>query len=646
VSADRQIAPSLPVELAIVGAGPTGTSFLERLTANLPCVAPGLPVRIHLVDPFPAGQGRIWRHEQTPLLWMNSMAEDVTMFTDDSVVCEGPIRPGPTLLEWAESRRGSPLATPELTAELAALEGPTFPSRRIQSAYLAAVLERVLGDLPPGTEVRTHRAAAIALDHTADGRQRLTLDDGTALAVDVVVLALGHADTDGFDDELAGFADRHRLVHVPPALTADIDLDVVPGGEPVILRGLGLAFIDIVVMLTEGRGGRFEPSGDGALRYIPSGREPILHIGSRRGVPYHSKTTYRLVGGAPLLPRFFDAAAVDDLLERHDRLDFRAHVWPLLAKEICWGYYQELFRGHPDRVTMPFAEFAERYAVVDHASPDMEALIESAVPVLEDHIDLAAIDRPLAGLRFDDASAVHEHVRRYIAADVARRSDRRYSADLGAFMALLSSFGQLPRLIASGKLDVRSRVEHLDGWWFGFFNFIASGPPPARLRQILALADAGIVRFQGAGQWVRADEHAGRFVAGSTSCDDVVHARALVEARNQRPSIARTANPLVRHLRDRGGIVEDVLADPTSGFRHATGKISVTSDALRLVDARGDAHPRRFALGAPTNRPAAGAFARPRTNAPSFRQNDAVARAVIGELCDASEASKRSRAAS
>ena len=133
--------------VAIVGAGPGGTSFLERLLASVPELLGDQPLDVHLVDPFPPGPGRIWRYEQSALLRMNSMAEDVTMFTDDSVQCEGPIRPGPSLIEWAEAVRGQPQATPELTAEVAALTATTFPTRQLQSAYLAWVFDRV----PPAT---------------------------------------------------------------------------------------------------------------------------------------------------------------------------------------------------------------------------------------------------------------------------------------------------------------------------------------------------------------------------------------------------------------------------------------------------------------------------------------------------------------
>ncbi|MFE0376847.1 adenylate cyclase, partial [Streptomyces inhibens] len=49
----------------------------------------------------------------------------------------------------------------------------------------------------------------------------------------------------------------------------------------------------------------------------------------------------------------------------------------------------------------------------------------------------------------------------------------------------------------------------------------------------------------------------------------------------------------------------------------------------RILDRSGRPHPRRFALGPHTDARSGGAFARPRTNAPAFRQNDATARALL-----------------
>ncbi len=445
--------------VAIVGAGPGGTSFLERLLASVPELLADEPLEIHVIDPFPPGAGRVWRFEQSPLLRMNSMAEDVTMFTDDSVRCEGPIRPGPSLSEWAGVVRGQPQATPELTAEVAALTPTMFPSRQLQSAYLAWVFGRVAAERPANVTVHVHQALATAIDDGPGGSQIVTLAGEPALVVDVVVLALGHLDVDptGPEAELARFAADHDLFYLPPEYSADVDLSAVPAGADIVVRGMGLAFIDLLILLTEGRGGTFRTGTDGRLTYHPSGLEPRLHVGSRRGVPYHAKTSYRLQGNPLELPKFLTGEAVDALLADHPRVDFRRHVWPLLAKEICWGYYQELFTGHPERTTMDWDTFAGRYTGVEWGSDGFAALVAAAVPATEDRLDLDHVDRPLRGLHFGGDGELQDHVLDLIEADVARRSNPAYSADLGAFMALLSSFRQLPRIVASGQLGARSR---------------------------------------------------------------------------------------------------------------------------------------------------------------------------------------------
>ncbi|MFI8189073.1 FAD/NAD(P)-binding protein [Streptomyces sp. NPDC085946] len=584
-AAQRPPTPPVRPALVVVGAGPRGTGLIERIAANAPELYAGPGLDIHLVDPYPPGAGRVWRQAQSPLLWMNSHAQDVTMFTDETVDMAGPVRPGPTLHEWA------------------GIDGRTFADRRLQGAYLRWVYERAVAELPPGITVHHHPRRALRVTGPRDGRQQVWLEGRPhPLAADLVVLTLGHLDAepDAEQSELAAYARAHGLTHLPPDFTADSDLSRLGPGEPVLVRGFGLAFVDLMVLLTEGRGGRYD--GD---TYLPSGREPVLYVGSRRGVPYHAKIGYDWSGPRPPLPRFFGPAEVDALLARPEGFDFRRDVWPLVEKELGFAHYHRLFTAHPERTALAWAAFEERYAVADAA--DRAALVAGAVPDPADRLDLAALDRPLEGVRHASPEELQEALRGYVRADLDRRHDPRHSPDLAVFLALLSVYGQLVRLGDVGP------------WWHGFFSYLASGPPAPRLRQMLALSRAGVLRFVGADMTVRAED--GVFRASSSTVPGAsVEARALVEARLPHATVQRSAGPLLRELHADGAAAtpDGLLAvDPADG---------------RVLDRSGRPHPRRFALGPHTDARGSGAFTRPRTGGPAFRQNDATARAALAFL--------------
>ncbi|MBK3555160.1 FAD/NAD(P)-binding protein [Streptomyces sp. MBT56] len=600
--------------IVVIGGGPRGTGVIERIAASAVELYGDRPLDLHVVDPHPAGGGRIWRPDQSPLLWMNSMAEDVTMFTDETVELAGPVVAGPALDAWAEDVRAgriTPDADPAVLAEIHGLAGADFPTRRLQSAYLRWTYERALAALPPGITVHEHRTTALAVTGPRGGRQRVRLQGRPEpLLADLVILTVGHLDAeqDPEQRELADFARRHALVHLPPDFTADSDLDALRPGEPVIVRGFGLAFVDLMVLLTEGRGGRYE-NGE----YLPSGREPVLYVGSRRGVPYHAKIGYAWTGERPPLPQHLGPAWTEELLSRTGPLDFRRDIWPAVAKELGHAHYHRLFTAHPERTALAHEVFAEKYAAADPGSPELAGLIAEAVPDPADRLDLDALDRPLDGVRHDSPEAFQEALRAYITDDLARRHDPEHSEDLAVFLGLLSAYAQLIRLGDIGS------------WWHGFFSYLASGPPGPRLQQLLALSRAGVVRFLGADLTVETDEEQGLFRARSATVPGArTEARALVEARLPDPSLRHTASPLLRALRDGGAAVTDdglLAVDPADG---------------RVLDDEGRPHPRRFALGPFTTARSSGAFTRPRTGGPAFRQNDAAARAALTFLRDLS----------
>lgn len=631
--------------VVLIGGGPRTAGLLERLAANRPELLAGA-LQIHVVEPHTPGAGRIWRYEQHPGLMLNSAAADVTMFTDASVQCEGPAVEGPGLPDWAAgvldgSIADVPELAPELRRQLAALTGSTFPTRQLQSVYLEWFFRRSVAALGPDVTVTVHRDTASAVELVQDGPEqrepkqgpesyRVRLASGAVLRADVVIASLGH--TDSLPDEesaaWAGFAARHGAFHAAPSYTTDVDYAPLAAGQDVIVSGMGLAFVDLLVLLMEGRGGRFEELPDGGLRYLPSGAEPRLWAGSRRGVPYHSKITSALRGDAAAEPAFFTAEAVAVLLDAPGELDFRDQLWPLIAKDAGYAYYRELFTGYPERVRIGWPEFAERFSAAEWSSQDRQRLVTESVPDAELHLDLERLDHPFADRVFAGHADVQAAVAAYIGRDLELRTGPDHSETLALFISLLKSYMDLGRLLPAERLNARSQRD-VQGWWHGFFSFVDSGPPPRRLREMLAIHQAGLLQFIGPGLEIEAAEHSGRFVARSAQSGLTVSAAALIEARLPAPSVARSANPLLRQLHTSGLGTEQQLL--TADGTHATGRLLVSAHN-ELISPVGERRERLFGVGPGTSGWGAGAFARPRTNAAPFRENDALARRILNLL--------------
>ena len=619
----------MAVIVTLVGGGPRSTGILERIVAlagaadtaanadtagAADAAGTGDPIDVHVVDPFPPGGGRIWRQDQPALLWMNSTTADVAMYPDGTG--------GPTLADWltaeAETLRADPAVRPELD-RLLARPSTAFASRSVHSRYLAAVFESLTKAAPDRVRVHVHRASATDLTSRDAGGFTVHLSDGADVDSDRVVLALGHPENHPSAREaaLAEDAVARGSIYVGPGYTADLDTELVPAGEPVLVSGLGLAFVDWTVLLAESRGGRFDRGDDGILRYRPSGREPLVYAGSRRGVPYHAKISYSIADAAPPLPHLLRADAFPDRT-----LDFRADVLPVVARELARAHYHELWRSHPDRVRGPFAPLDDALAAGDDAR--VATLVASSIQDPADRFDLDLLDRPLAGETFPSRSAAAERVHEYIDADLRRRADPAYSADAAVFTALLSIHRVIGDLVRLGRLTPADIAAEVEGTLHSLFSFVASGPPPERLEQILALGRAGVIRFLGPDTRFSTDDDG--YVATSPSHPDVVRARAFVEARLPVASVSDTADDLLATLFRRGRVAE--VRSAATG----PGKVAV-DDRSRVVDATGAATDGLYAVGPfVAGHTWSGAFPRPNVDAGFFRHNEAVARDLLTDV--------------
>jgi uncharacterized NAD(P)/FAD-binding protein YdhS len=626
------------LRVALVGAGPRGLSVVERICARERRHPSHVMVTVHVVDSERPGPGQVWRTRQSPELLMNTVASQVTVYTDDSVSMSGPVEPGPSLHEWARSvSAGKAGEFPaEVRAEAARLGPDSYPTRAFYGRYLEAAFDRLVADAPGHVRVRVHRERAVALDTVADS-QLLTLADGTQLAeLDAVVLAQGHLPRRGSatEAELGAAADRHGLVYLPPANPADTDLSGIEAGAPVLLRGLGLNFCDYMALLTVGRGGRFEPRPEregGGLVYHPSGEEPVLWAGSRRGVPSHARGENQKGPYGRHQPWLLTPEAIERLRARRDSgrpVDFATDLWPLIAKEAEGVYYRTLLISE-GRDAADADRFVRRF--LDAPEETVGALLDEHGIGAASRWDWQRIEHPCEGHCDCSRAEFERWVIDHLVQDAHEARSGNVDGPLKAALDVLRDLRNEVRLVVDhGGLDGDSHRSDLDHWYTPLNAYLSIGPPVSRTEEMVALLRAGVLRMVGPGMRVHVDEEDGVFVATSDRLDDEpVTARALVEARLPDPDIRDTADPLLRYLADSGQVRTHRVE--SGGGCYETGGLAVTERPYRVLDRSDRPHPRRFAYGVPTESVhwVTAAGIRPGVDSVTLGDSDAIAQAVL-----------------
>ena len=283
------------------------------------------------------------------------------------------------------------------------------------------------------------------------------------------------------------------------------------------------------------------------LIYEPSGLEPVLHVGSRRGVPYRSKLTYRLQAPLAPLPRFLDDATIAALLASREPLDFFADVLPLVAKEIGWAYYHELFVAHPgahddDAGTSSLRDTSRR-EMGHRARP--RSLTRRPCPTAPTASTSPRSTSRLPASRSRSATRCTATSPHHVAADVARRTDPAYSADLAAFTAMLGMAEALrriaprvtPTVAARGHQHVVAQLLHVLRQW----SAAGAAAPAARARRRRARA---LRRRRHDRRRRRRDRDVRRHEQRAIPTRSA--ATALIDARIARPSVSRSTSVLLR----------------------------------------------------------------------------------------------------
>ncbi|WP_151769778.1 FAD/NAD(P)-binding protein [Streptomyces abyssomicinicus] len=645
--------------VVVVGGGFRGTSVLERLAANAgEFRPPGGRLRIVTVDEHPPGPGRIWRTDQCAALLMNTPASAFTVWLDASVSSPGPRTAGPSLWEWqrlvaaaltgptagrgrtaSTTNAGRTVLTGELAADLArrpeladfvrAATPHSYTPRVLLGHYLRWCHETVVASLPEGVrhEWRRERVTDVEPD---GARYRVLLAGRSApLVADAVVLCTGwsmpaHRPASG--PRQAGI----RRLRGDNA--SDQDLAAAEPGADVVVEGLGLSFFDTATLLTVGRGGRFVPDGTAAsgLRYEPSGSEPVLHATSRHGLPYRSRP------GAEVPDGDSGHRFLREALRRQPRPGDFGHLGPAILRDTLWDHCTHLATTHPGALAVPLPRLRDALAALPPDGAEWRAVLAEAVPDPAHRLDLDE-DAALARREWAGPEAFASAVRGRLLADLAETAKGAASS----LKVAHRSFGKARGLLVAAVEDGGLTAEAYFGDHARFVDLafrLNNGPPPVRLRQLLALHDAGLVTFLGPraapngelGPDGRETWTSPRVRGGG------VRAEVVIEARVATPDLRTGSDPLLRSLRRRG--LADVFHLTSAHGPVPTAAPRAEPLTGRLLEAAGGERPGRapalYALGVLMRDSRVNSLAAPapHADAVALRETDRTARGVLAGL--------------
>lgn len=616
------------MKVGIIGAGPRGILMVSQLFNQFKNRSDqSEPLSITLFDPYGIG-GRVWRTDQWEGLIMNTPADQITLFTDESVNMTGRVFDGPCLFEWAPSNEAHQYLTAhgfsaQIIAAAAKLGSRDYAPRVLYGAYIQWFYDELLKLQPLEAHTSLIREQVTGLNPNPNGTATLTAR-GSEYTFDKVVMALGQQDNYLNEDEqkLAQYAQDNRLRYLAPTHPGDADLSAIPAGEDVIIRGLGLSFTDYVSELTLGRGGHFMHNDDGSLSYQPSGQEPRIIAGSRRGIPYYPKAISEKGYGEQVEPVFLTPENMDK--ESVDgKLPYSKFI-ELLKLDLELTYYRLMIeQRYPSKNAN---EFKQQFI----KATDRQALIDQYHFNEEDLFDWDYIVNPFKDVKAVNTVAYQTIMINWLDSVTADAQQGSKTGPLGSTLELLRDFrSPLRKFVADQRLSNADFVNDFLTEFESNNNFLSIGAPALRSEQLSALIRSGIVIILAPGMEVKGDN--GWFVTASPHRNaDKFKSSTLLEARVPAPNLDRTANPLLEDLVQNANARTRLLQ--VGDKKVPVGAVDVDPQTDQLYNRAGIVQDAIFIWGVPLEgrRYITSASPRPGVNDSTLQTADKIAAEMLG----------------
>ena len=528
--------------IGIIGVGPRGLTLLERIVAN-ERQRPSGQIEILLFEPNGPGAGC---HDpaQSDIHLVNTVAGQLTVFADASVVDAGPVVEGPSFHQWLNQQ--SDIGAGNLLGGVRASPDGYYP-RSLFGRYLQWAFRYVCALAPPHVQIIV-KAAEVIRAHRDDDAWILETS-AAKMRVDYLFLTTGHTKPSRRVAPRTASSARETLV-VDDPYPIRRNLEAVDSGMTVAVEGMGLTSFDVIAELTIGRGGRFATDAAGDKQYVRSGREPRIVVFSRSGIPLSARAVNQKGVSNQYRARFLLLQHVRELRATR-KLDFVADVLPLLVEDMAYAYYDAYLRERVDAAGA--AEFCNQFAAGD--ARQRRELVERSIPE-PDRFSWHRLAAPVPELALVNRDAFGQWLKGHLVDDVREARKGNLASPLKAACDVLRDVrDNLRAAIEFGGLTPASHRWVL-AEFMPVMNRLAVGPPEVRVSELLALMEAGVLEADfGPGAECRAPADGGLMrISAAKWPDHSVEAHVLVRARISMHSPQDDASPLLRGLLDDGHV--------------------------------------------------------------------------------------------
>lgn len=578
--------------IAIVGVGPRGLAIFERIIAHARRHE-RLSLELLLFNKSAPGPG-CHVAEQSPILLLNTAADQVTQFPAYAEGDQAERIQGPDFAEWLHTREigqknGAAGRKKQCICD-------TYQPRALYGAYLKNAFALLLNACPPNVAAQLFTDTVSASQRLPNGGWSLTAGDKIFPDVDFLHLATGHN-----MPLTGGKATNSTLPLIEQPFPIESQLAEITADMTVAIEGLGLTAFDIIAELTIGRGGRFVAQGhEDELIYIPSGREPRLLAYSRSGLPLSARpVNQKGLEGAPQHRHF--TAQVAARLQAAAPVNFQSDILPLLIRDMEEAYYTAMMRAGE---LPPMGRSAEDW---------VERAIEATPPhkrfcwdKLQQVIPPDALQTPAAFAVF-----LEQHLR----ADLREANRGNLHSPLKAACDVLRDLRERMALV----IDFKGLTGESQRWLYHEFlpllKLLSVGPPKERIAQFLALMAAGVLQADfGPGSRCEATPD-GWLVRSGVWDEHTAPADLLIWARIPAAGPISDSSLI-------GGLLADGWARRFRNGDFTCGGLEVTR-TMNVVAADGSAVPNLWATGVVTEGSRFYTFVLPRPGAPSRFEADA-----------------------